>query len=67
MLSDISQFLWQSLWNESVWPESLLNPEPSAIQDRVQGDIRATYINHAAILTQVDGLNILTYPIGRRQ
>ena len=20
-LSDISQFLWQSLWNESAWPE----------------------------------------------
>ena len=27
-LSDISQFLWQSLWNESAWPESLPNPVP---------------------------------------
>ena len=62
-LSDISQFLWQSLWNESQWPESLANPEASGIPDRVKTGIRATYINHATILIQVDGLNILTDPI----
>lgn len=62
-LSDISQFLWQSLWDESAWPVSLPNPEPSAIPDRVEDGIRATYINHATILVQVDGLNILTDPI----
>ncbi len=62
-LSDISQFLWQSLWNESAWPASLPNPEPSAIPERVEKGIRATYINHATILIQVDGLNILTDPI----
>ena len=62
-LSDISQFLWQSLWNESQWPESLANPEASEIPDRVKRGIRATYINHATILIQVDGLNILTDPI----
>ncbi len=61
-LSDISQFLWQSLWNESAWPESLSNPEPSTISDRVNEGIRATYINHATVLIQVDGLNILTDP-----
>ena len=62
-LSDISQFLWQSLWNESAWPESLSNPEASTISDRVKEGIRATYINHATVLIQVDGLNILTDPI----
>jgi L-ascorbate metabolism protein UlaG (beta-lactamase superfamily) len=62
-LSDISQFLWQSLWNESEWPESLPNPVPSVIPDRVEDGIRTTYINHATILIQVDGLNILTDPI----
>ena len=62
-LSDISQFLWQSLWNESAWPESLSNPEASTIPDRVNEGIRATYINHATVLIQVDGLNILTDPI----
>ena len=36
---------------------------PSAIPDRVENGIRATYINHATILIQVDGLNILTDPI----
>ena len=41
-LSDISQFLWQSLWNESALPESLTNPDPSAIPDRVEDGIRAT-------------------------
>ena len=39
------------------------NPVPSAIPDRVEDGIRATYINHATILIQVDGLNILTDPI----
>ena len=62
-LNDISQFLWQSLWNESPWPESLPNPEASTLTDRVNDGIRATYINHATILIQVDGLNILTDPI----
>jgi L-ascorbate metabolism protein UlaG (beta-lactamase superfamily) len=62
-LSDISQFLWQSLWNESQWPESLRNPGASTIPDRVSDGIRATYINHATVLIQVDGLNILTDPI----
>ena len=62
-LSDISQFLWQSLWSESAWPESLPNPVPSVIPDRVKDGIRATYINHATILIQVDGMNILTDPI----
>ena len=62
-LSDISQFLWQSLWNESAWPESLSNPEASTIPDRVNEGTRATYINHATVLIQVDGLNILTDPI----
>ena len=36
---------------------------PSVIPDRVEDGIRATYINHATILIQVDGMNILTDPI----
>jgi L-ascorbate metabolism protein UlaG (beta-lactamase superfamily) len=62
-LNDISQFLWQSLWNESPWPDSLPNPVASTLPDRVNDGIRATYINHATVLIQVDGLNILTDPI----
>ena len=55
--------MWQSLWSESAWPESLPNPVPSVIPDRVEDGVRATYINHATILIQVDGMNILTDPI----
>ena len=62
-LSDISRLPRQSLRNESAWPESLPNPEPSAIPDRVEDGIRATYINHVTILVQVDGMNILTDPV----
>lgn len=62
-LSDISRFLWESLWSEAEWPESVTNRAVAAIPDRVTQGIRTTYINHATVLIQVSGLNILTDPI----
>jgi hypothetical protein len=62
-LADISRFLWESLWSEAEWPESVINPAVAAIPDRVTQGIRTTYINHATVLIQVSGLNILTDPI----
>ncbi len=61
-LSDVSRFLWESLWNKSEWPESLPNPKASLVPDKVKQGINVTYINHATTLIQVDGLNILTDP-----
>jgi L-ascorbate metabolism protein UlaG (beta-lactamase superfamily) len=60
---DISQFLWQNLWNKEKWPKQVENPPADPIVERVTEGIRATYINHATLLVQVVGLNILTDPV----
>jgi len=60
---DISQFLWQNLWNKEKWPKQVENPPADPIVERVTEGIRATYINHATVLVQVAGLNILTDPV----
>jgi hypothetical protein len=60
---DISQFLWQNLWNKEKWPKAIENPPADPIVERVTEGIRATYINHATVLVQVAGLNILTDPV----
>ena len=57
---DISTFLWQNLWNKEKWPKAIENPPADPIVERVTEGIRATYINHATVLVQVAGLNILT-------
>ncbi len=49
----------QGKWR--TWTENTPYPEPP---DRVrQGDLRVTFVNHATVLIQMDGLNILTDPI----
>ena len=60
---DISTFLWQNLWNKEKWPKAIENPPADPIVERVTEGIRATYINHATVLVQVAGLNILTDPV----
>ncbi len=62
-LGDISRFLWTSLFNEQPWPKWRDNPPADAIEPQVSSGIRATYINHATVLVQVAGLNILTDPV----
>jgi len=62
-LGDISRFLWTSLSNEAPWPKWIDNPPADPIADRVTSGIRVTYINHATVLVQIPGLNILTDPV----
>ena len=60
---DISKFLWQNLWNKEKWPKAIENPPADPIVERVTEGVRAIYINHATVLVQVAGLNILTDPV----
>ncbi len=60
--SDMIKWLWEM---ETVdWPEWIEDPAQPAPPSRIGGDsIRVTFINHAAVLIQMNGLNILTDPI----
>ena len=60
---DIGKFLWQNLLKKEKWPKAIENPTADPIIARVTEGIRVTYINHATVLVQVAGLNILTDPV----
>ncbi|HEY9160967.1 MAG TPA: MBL fold metallo-hydrolase [Desulfomonilia bacterium] len=61
--SDHLKWLWEMKTVE--WPEWIDDPEqPKPIPYvKNSGVIRVTYINHATVLIQTDGVNILTDPI----
>ncbi len=47
-----------------AWPEWIEDQKwPPPPKDVARGELRVTHINHATMLIQVDGLNILTDPI----
>ncbi len=56
------KWLWEMKtvdWPE--WVDDPVQPRPVARVDN--GNLKVTYINHATVLIQMDGLNILTDPI----
>lgn len=54
---------WYATGKRKKWPE-LINTEPyDAPPERHEKSIRYTVVNHATVLIQVDGVNILTDPI----
>ncbi len=46
------------------WPRWMDNPPPSPLVQRIEGqELRLTFINHATVLIQAEGINILTDPV----
>jgi len=60
---DVLRMVWGGLFEASEWPESVPNPDAASIHERVHEGMRVTYVNHATVLLQVAGLNILTDPV----
>ena len=55
---------WQMERPESDWPDWIDTPYGAKPPARVaDGRLRVTFINHATLLIQIDGVNILTDPI----
>jgi L-ascorbate metabolism protein UlaG (beta-lactamase superfamily) len=54
---------WQTNRAPGAWPESAIVPAPPPPERVSGGAIRVTFINHATVLIQMDGLNILTDPV----
>lgn len=55
---------WRMGTKRTPWPEHRDNPATPTVQERVYGDnLRVTFVGHATVLLQTQGLNILTDPI----
>jgi L-ascorbate metabolism protein UlaG (beta-lactamase superfamily) len=60
--ADMVRWLWEM--ERVPWPDWVQDPPQSPPPGRVYGKgLRVTYINHATILIQTEGMNILTDPI----
>lgn len=60
--SDTIRWLWEMKTVE--WPDWIVDPVQPPPPERVEnGRLRVTFINHATVLIQMDGLNIITDPI----
>jgi len=59
---------WAVTRRPTKWPRHLPNPVPDPIEPRVAGErLRVTFVNHASVLIQGAGLNILTDPVWSRR
>lgn len=62
MLADIAR--WARGRHPGKWPDFADAPPAPAPPERVgKGELRITFVNHATVLVQMDGVNLLTDPI----
>lgn len=55
---------WKLGVDESVeWPEWIETPKYPPPPARVEQGLRVTFVNHATLLVQLDGVNVLTDPV----
>lgn len=55
---------WQSNRSPAQWPESAPSPYADTPPERVEGTaLRVSFVGHATVLIQTQGLNILTDPV----
>src|SRR5205807_10564462 len=55
---------WRRTRTPGGWPQAAPLPPGPRPRERVgPGELRVTFINHATVLIQIDGLNVLTDPI----
>jgi len=55
---------WAISRKPAKWPQNLQNPEASPVIKHINdGALRITFVNHATVLVQCDGLNIITDPV----
>lgn len=53
---------WMLIRQRAPWPEAVTDPPAPQPVERVERGLRVTFVGHATLLIQVDGLNILTDP-----
>ena len=54
---------WEFIANVTTWPDEIEISQQLVPKERVLNGISVTFVNHATVLIQVNGLNILTDPI----
>lgn len=55
---------WAISRKPAKWPRRLPNPQADPVQTHVaDGRLRVSFINHATVLIQCDGLNVITDPV----
>ena len=66
--SPLAALRWAATRKPAKWPKRLENPTPSPVLERVAGEaLRLTLVNHATVLVQGGGLNLLTDPVWSRR
>ena len=59
--SDMVKWWWEMETIE--WPDWVEDPpQPLPVERVTNGHLRVTYINHATVLVQIDGFNVVTDP-----